>query len=667
MYNQNQNSQMPNPDPQPSDPAQQPPIAGQQPLNQNQQLSNLNPQPPIPSSQPPVYPSPSYTAYQSYSSNPSNPSIPCPWATFNQLLSYAIDAEHRLTRSEIENARHRDRDARRELKEDAYSSTNSSSGYTTTHDGLGRMVELLNAEIKWAAHLIFNPPYRRQNFYIIQFTGRDLWLTLSEEQFSKDTQLVQAFSELPGVHVRLCRTTKLTATLLRQAVSAKIEVISPPFWGGWQQDKAHQFGFLVFANGHTSADTNRKASLPVPIEHMLEATMVTAVQRFAKATKPHSASSKQWLLLLAFHTAVLTTLLKQLGYPFPLALCVLTESTTVRTGLQTLFRWHGDSPLSLAFPPPLFADGLLNHKDEVLLIMDDCGSGFARANSELLGQVLTSRQVPWKNKRDLRYFPLQALPVILSSTASALTVHPDCLTVEVPSDLVCSVPDASAFEASRQDYLAAFVQYTTEHIDDLRRLLEDGRKQAFTLGGEGLTENCVSALGILLALDNFVRNFHRHCDLTVPPLNERFPDALDWLRDLFQQTSDKLLDYGNLAAQFIVLTRKLLANGTLCPCPTEYESMPTGDLVYFDRTYLGFTRSAMSTISRSLGQSRPSVLHALSEAGLLLGKPVNSGTFLTRISTWSVYGQHKTERVYLFARDLFNELGNPLSFGGEEN
>lgn len=361
----------------------------------------------------------------------------------NQLANQAILSERERAQAEIEIARFRDREAQKEQKADAYTSTSSSSGYTTTHDGLGRLVELLNVEIKWAGHFIFSPPYRYQGFYAIQFAGNGLQLILSEPPYSNDSQLVQAFLELPGVRVRLCRTTKLTATLLRQAVSKRIEVTIPPFWGGWQQDNAHRFCFLVFANGHTSAGADRRVSLPAPIETMPMATMSTAVQRFAKVIELHSESPAPWLLALTLHVAALSTLLKQLGYPFPLAFCVLAESATARFGLQKLFCWHGDSPLSLAFPPSIFTDGLLHHWDEPLLILDNHGSDFARKNSELLRQVLASHLIPWANKRDTRFFPLQAQPVILSSTASALTVHPDCLTVEVPSDLVFSVPDAS--------------------------------------------------------------------------------------------------------------------------------------------------------------------------------------------------------------------------------
>lgn len=638
----------------------------------DQQSPNLNPQPPVPNQNPPIPAQPpAHPAYYPgyfYSTNFNQLATAQAQAHAQayELASQAILSERRRAQAELENARLRDRGVQKELKEDAYTSTSSCSGYTTTHDGLGRQVELLNVEIKWAGHFIFSPPYRYQGFYVIQFAGNGLQLVLKEDQFARDAQLVQAFSELPGVQVRLCRTTKLTATLLRQAISERIEIVTPPFWGGWQHDSAHRFHFLVFASGRTSAATDGKISIPVPTEPMLTATMTAAVQRFSKVVELHSKSPEQWLLLLAFHTAALATLLKQLEHPFPLALCILSESATVRSGLQALFRWHGDLPLSLAFPPAIFTDELLRHKDVPLIVLDGYGSDFARANSELLGQVLTNRQVPWKNKRDLRYFPLQALPVILSSTASALTVHPDCLTVELPSEIALSVPDVT-IDVTKDEYLAAFIGYTTEHINDLQHLLDDSRKWAFAIGGGGLTEKCISALGILSAIDSFVRDFHRYCGLTVPPLNEEYPDASDWLLELLEQTADKLLDCGNLATQLISVARSMLANGTLCPCPVEYDGNPSSNVVYYTDEHLGFTISAMNTVCRSLGQSRPFVLHVLSEAGLLLGKTVNNGTFLTRISTWNVFGQHKIERVYLFARNLFDELGNPLIFGGEES
>ena len=640
MSTQNQNPQMPNPDPQQPNLIQQPPNAPPQPNTPPQQ-------PPVPA-QPPAYP-----IYPTY-----------PWVLLNQLANQAILSERERAQAEIEIARLRDRNAHKELKEDAYSSTCSSSGYTTTRDRLGRMVELLNVEIRWAGHFIFSPPHRCQNFYALQLSGNGLQLILNDRQYSNDVQLVQAFLEVPEVQIRLCRTTKQTAMLLRQAISARLEVVTPPFWGGWQQDHAHRFCFLVFANGHTSISTDRKISLPIPIEPMLAATMTVAVQRFSTMVELHSDSPEQWLLCLALHAAALTTLLRQLGYPFPLALCVLAESATIRVGLQALFGFHDDPSLSLAFPPAIFTDELLRHKDVPLLVLDDCGSDFARKNSELLKQVLASHQVPWANKRDTRFFPLQALPIILSSTASAFTIDPNVLVFDLPIEVASIIPLVDS--NTKHDYLAAFIQYTAEHIDDIRRSLGDGWKQAFNLGGNSLTENCVSALGILLALDNFVRDFHRHCGLTVLPLEEECPDALDWLLDLLQQTSDKLLDCGNLAAQFLSVARSMLADGTLCPSPAEHNGEPNGSVVYYDDDHLGFTISAMNAICRSLGQSRPLVLHALSEASLLCGKPVNGGTFLTRISTWNAYGQRKTERVYLLARNLFDELGDPLVFGGEE-
>lgn len=148
-------------------------------------------------------------------------------------------------------------------------------------------------------------------------------------------------------------------------------------------------------------------------------------------------------------------------------------------------------------------------------------------------------------------------------------------------------------------------------------------------------------------------------------MDETCPGAEVWLRELLEQTFDKLLDCGDLAAQFVAVARLMLTNGALSPCPVKYSEEPSGGTIYYDETTLGFTAPALNAVCQRLGQSRPVVLHALREAGLLLGKRINSGTLLTRISVWNSYGIPQTERVYKLPRSAFDQLGDPLVFAGE--
>lgn len=174
-----------------------------------------------------------------------------------------------------------------------------------------------------------------------------------------------------------------------------------------------------------------------------------------------------------------------------------------------------------------------------------------------------------------------------------------------------------------------------------------------------LAANCVTALGDLLAIDIFVREFHAFCGLPVANLHDVCPDAERWLVGLLEQASDRLLNCGSLTTQFIEVARSLFEGGSLHGCPMGHQADVNSNTVYFDDEHLAFTMPAMSTVCRSLGQSRPLVLRTLAEAGMLRGKPVNEGTFLTRISTYNVYGIRKSERVYLFDREAFDELGDP--------
>ena len=79
-------------------------------------------------------------------------------------------------------------------------------------------------------------------------------------------------------------------------------------------------------------------------------------------------------------------------------------------------------------------------------------------------------------------------------------------------------------------------------------------------------------------------------------------------------------------------------------------------------TSLYFKRPAFQAVCSRLGQSCPVVLHALSEAGLLLGKPTNATTFQTRFTITNVAGVSRVEKGYRLPRSAFDQLGDPLVF-----
>lgn len=617
-------------------------------------VNNQTYQPAPYSLQPPVYPT-----------YPANPNI---WtiAPAFQLGAQAIQAERDRANAEIENIRLRDRLAQRTLAEQAYTLVGATSGRTFTVGKNGQLIELMNQEIEQAWHFYLLPPFSKGSYYIIRLRGIDQEIELDSQQFHRDTALIQAFQELPGVEIRPCRSVKLTAALLRQAICQHIQAVEQPFFAGWRPNEAGGFNFWTFEDGGASHIREAGMNSPISLGSAMSASVMTAaVQRFAQELGLNLAQPQQWLLWATFHVAALTSLLQQLEHSFLLSLCVLVENAAAQSWLTSFFQRFRDRPLSLTLPPADFSAGLLCRKDQAIIILDERRGSYADKNAELLEGVLASHLLPYKDRREEKFMPLQALPVILSTSASALTVSPDCVTLELPPEFSC--PGSKISEAVASDYLLAFAQYTAAHVNRLRQLLDTMEDRTFEcLEDCAWTEQHVQAVGIILAIDCFVREFHGFCGLNVQPLSQVCPDAEAWLVELVGQTADKMLDCGDLAAQFISVARSMLEDEALCPCPVEYEKEPDGNAVYYDEGSIGFTTSAMTTICQQLGQSRPVVLRALVQADLLQGRPVNSGTLLTRISTWNAYGVRKTRRVYKLPRAAFDTLGEPLTFEGEE-
>ena len=120
-------------------------------------------------------------------------------------------------------------------------------------------------------------------------------------------------------------------------------------------------------------------------------------------------------------------------------------------------------------------------------------------------------------------------------------------------------------------------------------------------------------------------------------------------------------DNWDLADQFVQVARSHLVNGQLYTSPVEVRKEPLPEMVvFYDERTLSFTTPAFCRICRQLGQSRPAVLRALREAGMMFGRPVNSATAMTRISIWDKFGVRRNLSVYRLVRSAFDLPGDPL-------
>lgn len=579
-----------------------------------------------------------------------------------QLANHAMAANQDWARVVIENDRLKNNVARKQAAEDAYSQTLTLDGSTYTQDLTGRLVELMNRQVEWAFHVIPQPPSELAPFYQIKLKQCDNPLKLTEKQFMCDTALIQVLQEL-GVRVTLRRSAKTTAVLLRKAIDAGVMVL--PYYGGWQKRENGTGQFLVSRQFSTHQGQNGLQDfVPLP-DGPLPAS---SISRFQEELKAVANLDIRWLLSRWFHCAALTSLLDQLGYPLPLALCLDTTDAAWNVWTTQFFNWYGDSGLSLDTPPQTFSKGLLCRKDQPLLVLDQRKTTYAAGNSDVLEQVINTRQVLWKvPKGNAVSLPLQAQPVILSSAASSLTCAPGCLVVELKAD------DLNRSEWSvcgdgvltKQQYLMVFLNFVRSHIPRLREILEKQVRQAMLTSGDRLNEECAQALGVLLAVDAFLSEFTELGAGDALLFDAATEERIAWLTNLLEQASWKAADGCGLAERFVAVARAQLDSGVLCACPTEYERLPPANKVYYDAGNLYFTRDAFGTVCAQLNQSRPVVLKALREANLLCGKPINDTTTMTRTSIWNAYGIRTAVPVYRMPREAFDRLGDPLVFPEE--
>lgn len=403
----------------------------------------------------------------------------------------------------------------------------------------------LNVEIKHVDRIIFDGPLWSGDTYFIWLTGLDREVALPSHEYQDDSKLLEAFQKNPDIEICACQTPELTASLLRKAIEQRTQVIRYPSYGGWKYDKDdpfHDYKFWLFDSRFTYIDASRK-HIPAEIsaiKPMSKKSMLFSILGFNYAFQLDQTKPEGWLLSTVFHLSALTTLLQQLGCPFPMAFCFLVKDASSQEWIKSWFSWFGDSPLSFASPAAILAGKLFAYKDQPVVILDEQSSEFSAENSALLESALAVHQTLQHNRQPMGSSPLQALPLILSSTASALTANPNCITVELPAEFSFPAPATADQQSVKDEYLAAFIGYTTEHIERLIQLLNENYEWASCNATSGyLNENCIASLGILIAIDSFVREFHRDCGLGVAPLADVCFDIFEWIILMLEDKSEQ--------------------------------------------------------------------------------------------------------------------------------
>lgn len=594
---------------------------------------------------------------------------PQPWvapvlpSTAYSLARQAVQAHAQLAQAEVENQRLRDQEARRQQREEAYRSLWNRSDGLFTSGKSGQTIQLLNHGIVRALRIVFQPPFEVQTRFYIEFEGCDRPLALEERDYFSSPSLLHALQELPGLRVTMVGSVKRTADLLRQAFAQQMRTMAPPYYGGWLKSHTGQWRYHILPPFSTHFDGQIFGQL-IELSPLSPSASVVAVKRLRNLLGVVQEPHVRWFLLVWMSCAALTTPLNEWGFSMPVTLCLFTESVGWNRFLRSLLSWFHDAPLALDLPSEVFAREVLRRKDAPLVVLDrQHRTPAATSNVSFLDEVLASRQIPWKHGQDSACAPLNSCPVVLTSAASSLSCGPASLVLELDDTLLALPDEPEEPWPILRDYLQVFIPYCLQHQDQLQEMLREQVAQASRDYGEELDEDCTLTAGLFQGLTSFLQGLLRllHVDSDLPE------DWSEWLFDLLRRTTEQSLDPGDLAEQFVAVARSLLLNGQLAACPTDYFALPSSPkTVFVTDTSLYFARPAFQAVCNRLGQSCPVVLHALSEAGLLLGKPTNAATFQTRFTLTNVAGVSRVEKGYCLPRRAFDQLGDPLFFAFEE-
>lgn len=581
------------------------------------------------------------------------------------LFNYVASLQQQMNFASLDNERLRNQLQKKHLAEESYTAPLTFADHCIcTQSKYGTWVPILNRTIEQAVYVAPSPPLRSPPFYIIRFSQSEHPITLSEESYFRDAILISRLQEAGGVEVTIRKSLKTTARLIRQAISRKLTVLPISIYAGWSKQNDGKPCFSTFPpfSSHWQAGS---FLLPHVLSDASPATAELAVQKWMPAFSLLQSSFASWFLTLWFHMSALSSLLNRLGFQLPLGLYLFSDDPVGLAYLRRLFCWFGDSALSMGIAPELFNDGLLARKDQPLVIEDTCQGKNAKLNTATLEEMLLSHSAPWKNGRNTQYLPIQALPTILAPIVSGLACSPNLIVLDLPSGQLLSSRFAKEFplQENLNEYLSAFANYTTRHIAELRAQLNTARDGAWEVSNGTLSESCVGVLGILLGLHRFLEDFYASYGFDTLPLSDAQVDKqMPQLLNLLQETNDKAEVDGCLDNQFISIARSMIQCHQLEARPLSQRRAASNGttMVYFDGDSLYFTPAALKTVCQQLGYSRPVVLRALSDAGLLQGSRINQTTVMTRIQLWNVHGIPQPTAVYRLRRDAFERLGEPL-------
>ena len=248
---------------------------------------------------------------------------------YNNQLACALA---QVTEVSVANENLRHQLAQQQAREQAYSQiAESGNERTLTLGRNGQWQELMDCVVQAAYRLTPLPPLHAEPVYFIELSryGR---LTIIEREFLNDARLLNTLQQ-HGIGIRILRSPKNTATLLRLAINQHLTHGQLPFYAGWQSSGESDFGYWTFP-GFRSCQNVCQFGSATKLTAPSAAVTTTAVNQFRPVFDVIHSPNLRELVILLYHEAALHTLLRQLDYELPLAFCLFAADESILSYLR---------------------------------------------------------------------------------------------------------------------------------------------------------------------------------------------------------------------------------------------------------------------------------------------------------------------------------------------
>ncbi len=520
-------------------------------------------------------------------------------------------------------------------------------------------------ELESCVYIKPDPCYDLVPFYRIIFKG---WqpLDLAEKDFAKPGKLVQAISSHCGAQFHFY-SNKGKVQNGTQALLNRVARSSPqyeiPFYYGWtpnktgwmyslSNDKTHGSKKLQFQNSASdSASFPQESSLPsAPVE-------LTAIRQVTTMMEVFTDSTVRKIVWNILHIASLYSLLNGLGYRFPLGICIFSDDALVKKTFRNILSWFDDQMIVLSENTQFFINSCVERKDQPLLIQD--------IDAQIINSKIIETAVQTGNlSRKHESYELKALPVILSSNDTHLSLSSSFMRLEIPiNDL-----DPAALEMINKAkpffkyYFLHFNLFVQNNIFQLQSSLNIHNTGVFEASiADKLSLECTTALAIMRAVDDLISLY---CDSLQFSIGENpKPNCIgenDYNSSLIAalvQTSHRENSTSVAQIFFSTATQKILDGffeirnhgkaNTYDPCPPDKQGV-----VYIYEGDLCFSKEAFDATQKETGYGYYTILRALKDVRAFSGAPINTNTPQYKMPGYNSLTDQPNTHVYRFSKEF---------------